>query len=304
VTVCIAARAGQVIFGASDRMLTSGDVQFEPSAGTKIYMLSNSMFMMTAGDAALQAEITAGVQREVLAKIHSDPNKWVMVQDAAEFYVAQYNAIRNKRADSAILSPLHLSGASFISNQKSMTEQLISHISRELLNFSMPHVAAIVAGADADGPHIYMIDQGETNALEANCVDNVGFAAIGIGRRHASSQFMFARHAWNTPVADTLLLTYHAKKKSEVAPGVGIGTDMVMVDGLGGLTVINARVMEKLEVEYQKIAEQENAAFSSARGEVTRYVEELKRKAEVAASATTQQTTPKTDDGAKTIDGA
>jgi hypothetical protein len=70
-TVCIAARAkmipkagdtvGQpvdVIVAAADRMLTAGDVQFEPSAGTKIFTLSSSIFMMTAGDAALQAEIT------------------------------------------------------------------------------------------------------------------------------------------------------------------------------------------------------------------------------------------------------
>ena len=57
VTVCIAARAETLIVGTSDRMLTSGDVQFEPSAGMKLIPLTNSLFMMTAGDAGLQAQI-------------------------------------------------------------------------------------------------------------------------------------------------------------------------------------------------------------------------------------------------------
>jgi hypothetical protein len=89
VTVCIAARAkmiptassavGQpddVIVAAADRMLTSGDVQFEPSAGTKIFSLTNSIFMMTAGDAALQAEITGMVSREIVGRIAQEPGTY------------------------------------------------------------------------------------------------------------------------------------------------------------------------------------------------------------------------------------
>jgi hypothetical protein len=95
-TVCIAARAGNMVVAASDRMLTSGDVQFEPSAGTKIYSLSNSMFVMTAGDAALQAEITGLVMREIVARIRTDPKDWWLVSEAAYVYVRHYNQIRNK----------------------------------------------------------------------------------------------------------------------------------------------------------------------------------------------------------------
>lgn len=304
VTVCIAARAGNVIFGASDRMLTSGDVQFEPSAGTKIIQVTTSMFVMTAGDAALQAEVVGALMREVAARIQKDQASWFRVQDAADIYVEKYNEARNKRAESAILSPLFLDRHSFVSDQKMLAENLASDISKELLNFSMPGIAAIVAGLDSEGSHIYLIQEGETTALEANCVDSVGFASIGMGRRHASSQFMFARHAWNSPIADTLLLTYHAKKKSEVAPGVGLGTDMVMVNGLGGFTVIGDHVLGKLEQEHQKITEEENSAFAKARGEISRYVEEIGKQADAsAAAATTQQPPAKVDDTNKPPDG-
>jgi Proteasome subunit len=117
-TVCIAAKAGNMVVAASDRMLTSGDVQIEPSAGTKIYPLSNSMFVMTAGDAALQAEIIGLVMREIAARIRTDPKDWWLVSEAADLYVGHYNLIRNKKAENAILSPLNLDGQSFLANQK------------------------------------------------------------------------------------------------------------------------------------------------------------------------------------------
>ena len=37
-TVCIAARAGNVVVAASDRMLTAGDVQFEPTAARRLLL--------------------------------------------------------------------------------------------------------------------------------------------------------------------------------------------------------------------------------------------------------------------------
>jgi hypothetical protein len=125
-------------------------------------------------------------------------------------------------------------------------------------------------------------------------VDNVGFAAIGIGARHASSQFMFARHAWNSPFPETLMLTYYAKRKAEVAPGVGNGTDMVMVGpNLASLTTIGDHVIKKLDQEYRKIIRSETSAFERAKGEMTSYVEELTRQAEAAAAASPgEQTAP------------
>ena len=299
VTVCIAARSESTIFAASDRMLTSGDVQFEPSAGTKIFGLSNSMFMMTAGDAALQAEITGMVSREILARIAIDPANWWKVSEAADLYVKYYNFIRNKRAENAILSPLHLDGASFIANQRTMTPDLVSALSKELLNFEIPNVAAIFAGVDPDGTHIYTVHNNE-----ANCVDNVGFAAIGIGGRHASSQFMFARHAWNSPFADTLLLTYYAKRKAEVAPGVGIGTDMVTVGpSLGSFTTIREDVIKKLDREYRKTIRSETLAFRRAKGAMNAYVEELTKQTQAAGAAPPEtQASSKTTDGTPSID--
>lgn len=301
-TVCIAARAENVIVAAADRMLTSGDVQFEPSASTKILPLSNSIFLMTAGDAALQAEIIGMVSREIAERVQREPTNWWQVSEAAELYVKYYNFVRIKRAENAILSPLHLDRNSFLANQKPMSAQLVNDLAKELLNFDIPEVSAIIAGLDLYGAHIYIVHNNE-----ANCVDNVSFAAIGIGSRHASSQFMFARHAWNSPFPDTLLLTHFAKKKAEAAPGAGKGTEMVMVGPtLGSFIRIGEDVLKKLDTEYRKIMRSEDTAFTRARGEIRSYVEELTKQAEAtaatAAASPDKQASPKTNDGTPSAD--
>src|SRR5262245_60728322 len=134
-TVCIAARAYNVIVAATDRMMTSADIQFEPSAGTKIIGLTNSIFLLTAGDAALQAEIYPLVQGEILQMIKDEPQKWMAVSEAAELYVKYYSEIRNKRAANQILAPLHLTLDTFLANQKTMSNQIVTDLTKELLNF-------------------------------------------------------------------------------------------------------------------------------------------------------------------------
>src|SRR6266446_8708177 len=96
---------------------------------------------------------------------------------------------------------------------------------------------SLIMGVDNIGdevsPHIYTIHN-----THISCDDRIGFSAIGSGSRHAESQFMLARHAWNRDTAETLLLTYSAKKDSEIAPGVGEETDLFMIGPAFGSTTI------------------------------------------------------------------
>jgi hypothetical protein len=69
VTVCVAAMCAEnILIGASDRMLTAGDVEFEPDTA-KIYSLSNSAVAMIAGEASLQIEILQSLYRFVGERI-------------------------------------------------------------------------------------------------------------------------------------------------------------------------------------------------------------------------------------------
>ena len=121
-TVCVAARCvGDIVFGASDRMLTSSDVEFEPNTA-KIIPLTRSVIAMTAGDSFLQSEIFREVKSVMYERIKREPHNWWLIRDVAYLYARCRNEIRKKRAEYTILLPLGLDYDSFIGRQQTMSD--------------------------------------------------------------------------------------------------------------------------------------------------------------------------------------
>src|SRR5258708_25020382 len=113
-TICVAAMSdgGDRVFGASDRMLTGRDVEFEPSQ-TKIIGLTRSIAILIAGDTAMQIEVMYGVSSNVKSRVQTQPDNWWNVSDVADLYSRYYNQARSRRSENAILTPLGLTGASY-----------------------------------------------------------------------------------------------------------------------------------------------------------------------------------------------
>ncbi len=273
VTVCVAAICeGHGVIGASDRMLTAGDVQFEPQQ-PKIIFLSNSITAMVAGDSSMQAEIIQKVRADIHKRIDADPSVWWNILDVAELYRVYYNEARLKRAEQSILAPFGLDSNSFISRQKEMDAGFVRQIATELLNYEAQAISVIFAGVDTGGAHLYV-----ANNDGISCLDNVGFAAIGVGYWHANSQMMFAKHTRWKSFPETLLLVYSAKKHAEVAPGVGEATDMFTVGPtLGSNVEIGDHVLKNLQRIYKVEQKREQRAATKAKETVKQYVEEILR---------------------------
>jgi len=209
-----------MVVGASDRMLTVDDsAEYEPPT-SKIFFLTPRAVALIAGDTSSQFTIAIGAQKEIVDRPATD------IKDIAAIYAKHFAAHRLKEAEALILAPLGLTGDTFLKRQKTMAPDIVRDITYKLLAYELD-AEAIIAGMDQAGAHIYTIrDPG----LET-CQDRVGFAAIGIGGPHAESQFMFAKYSpftWYMPW--TLFLTYFAKKRAEVAPGVGQETDMFFIE--------------------------------------------------------------------------
>lgn len=91
-TVCIAAiYEGTGVFSASDRMITSGDVEFEPPV-EKVRYLTSSCLVMFAGDAAMQAEIIQATQAVIAERVRARPLDWLTIKSMAETYKDQMEA--------------------------------------------------------------------------------------------------------------------------------------------------------------------------------------------------------------------
>ena len=287
VTVCIAAICeGNTVFGASDRMLTSGDIEFEPLQ-EKIYQMTTSIAIMLAGDSALQSEILQKVRLDVYERIQHDPQNWWAVEDVAALYSRFYSEAKLKRSEAAILNPLGLNRGTFIERQQQMAASLVSQLAQQMINFEIPKVEAIITGIDSTGAHIYVVEDGD-----ASCADSVGFASIGAGRWHANTQFMFAGHTRSSLGPRTLLLVFSAKRRAEVAPGVGEGTDMFMVPYLGRYTPIGTHVLKELDKAYKGNQRGINRSSRKAEKGFANYLDQLapaQASPEQKASRTTEQ---------------
>jgi hypothetical protein len=274
-------------------MLTAGDVEFEPRQ-TKIYPITNSIAIMVAGDNSLQNEIFHSVSVDVNAAIEASPGTWVNVRDVADWYRKYYYEAYLRKSEDAILAPLGLNHEMFITRQKEMSSNLVTQISTELINFEMPEVATIFAGVDSSGFHIYAAHNGKVT-----CHDSVGFMAIGVGAWHADSHLMFSRHTRFNLFPEALLTVYSAKKRAEVAPGVGKDTDMFVIGPkLGSYLPIGDHVLSELEKIYQSTNRQTERANERARKKAEQYVKKILE----TTTPKEQAALPKDSGGDKTVD--
>lgn len=305
-TVCIAAICDNAsIIGAADRMITSGDIEFEPkldslpkpdslppevsesyNTNQKIFPLTSFSVALTAGDSGLQTQIMGKMISQTYNRLAANPNLWIGVEELANHYIDIFNEIKNKRAAAEVFSPFGLDAKSFIAKQKEMSTDFIAEILARLNRFETNYfgnygVETIFAGMDkiekdVFKPSIYTVHK--TIAGDSIiCNDSVGFSAIGSGSRHAASQFMLAGHSPFSTRDETILLTYLAKKRSEIAPGVGKGEDMFNIGpGAMGRFVMLSNIKDfdltRINTIYKTLESEQEKAFARGNEEMKKYM--------------------------------
>jgi hypothetical protein len=120
------------------------------------------------------------------------------------------------------LAPLGLNSDTFLAQQKEMSDFFVDKVTSQMQAHQSPDVEAIVLGRDGENANIYTVDYRGM----LSCLNDVGFAAIGIGAWHAKSNLMQAGYQSGLSLAPALAAAFTAKKSAEVAPGVGTNTDI------------------------------------------------------------------------------
>ena len=285
VTICVAAIAGgDCVYGASDRMLTSLDIEFEPptteSKPIKTIPLTNSIVAMIAGDdISLLTQLIHDLNFIVSERVKKEPANWWTVSDVAHQYRDLYTFKKNQTIERRILSPRGLSYENFIGRQKEINEALLMKIDSEIGRFKFPPLSVIFAGVDPSGAHLFVARDGEIT-----CEDLVGFAAIGSGYWHAESYFMAQGHTPNSPIHRGVYLTYAAKRRAEIAPGVGTGIDMFLIGPRpGSYSPIRQDVMSEFEKTYEKARKSAKKVWENEEGAMKALLAKLSREAEAQA---------------------
>ena len=194
-------------------MFTAGDIEFEHPE-PKILPLAPRIVVLFAGDVTAHLAIYSTARAEISRSGVTD------VALAAEIVGEAYRAYRGRVAERTILAPLGLTMDSFVAHQRTWPPSVATRVTRAVSEQSAG-VETIVAGMDERGGHVFLIaDPGQVV-----CYDGIGFAAIGGGSRHAPSLLLQRGYTPRMPFARAAVLVYVAKKRSEVAPGVGSTTD-------------------------------------------------------------------------------
>lgn len=264
-TVCIAAiaswpKGGQAIIGASDRMITAsyGEIEYEPPT-SKIFKITDNIIVMIAGEMTVQLEIIEELQRQ--------DNKGILIKKIAEKIATLYEKQKLDLAEKIHLSRFGLTMEGFLKTQKELDPLIVKDLYEKINCVEIQAIESIVTGWDEWGAHIYVVK----NDRIINC-DHEGFASIGIGEHHANSQMMLARYSPLVEVEKAVPLIYIAKKRSQIAAGVGDETDM-FISNRGTITDIKHELLRaKLEETYKNMKTKEDEVFNGSLVEIQKFI--------------------------------
>lgn len=196
-------------------MVTSGYpnlVEFERSS-PKIEHVCAQCVALVAGSAVRYGELLRAVRREVG---HTDDLEVAWVVEKVK---EKYDEFRTRVLEQSIFRPRGLTRAEFYGRMSTFPQPVIRELDTVCATFDY-EVQFVICGVDTAGGHIHLV----LNPGHSECLDAVGFSAIGTGAIHASHSLIANGAEPGISLQRGVYLAYEAKRRSEVAPGVGSGT--------------------------------------------------------------------------------
>ena len=257
VTICLSAicEKGEAVVFATDKLLTAAGfaVEFEHPGG-KSTRIGPNCVGLSAGDALYDTELF-GAAQGAIGQFHAPT-----VEQVATTVRDLFRDLRLKRAEEYVLRPRGLDLASFYENLMGrLPPELAFQIDEGIRSAKLP-LQVMLAGLDSSGAHIYGIE--DPGSLD--CWDRLGYHAVGSGETHALLTLIAREHSIDNTLNQTAYLVYEAKRKAEVAPGVGRETEMGFMSREQGLYLLQKDELDALESAYQQTLAPQREALQAA----------------------------------------
>jgi hypothetical protein len=184
-------------------------------------------------------------------------------------YINCRNRLILQKLDDAVFATWGLNYKTFLKTQNSLSKPVVESIIQDKYNFKrqLSNVSVIITGIDKHGTQLYVI-----NNERSICYNQIGFVAIGSGARHANSQLMLDKYTPYFSFSDALLLIHNAKKRSEIAPGVGRNTDMFLIESQDLSYHLKSEIIDNLDKIYTSVIKKEEKIQLLAKKEVFTYI--------------------------------
>jgi hypothetical protein len=244
--ICTDADLGPLAVVAADRMVTIGSfIEFEHTV-PKMALPTPFSVAMIAGDTLLGTRLARNVANEFVG---AAPNTAEVAARLAQRFVE----MRRSELENQILSLRGLDLQMYYGGHQSLNGNITAMLDNQMSQFNLG-IELLVAGVDGGGAHIFsIVNPGQPDRQH----DVIGYAAIGSGGIHALQAMIGFKHSPTTPLKETVFQVYAAKRRSEVAPGVGLDTDMAIVsaNGIGFLDKATLTKLEDMYTHYGEITE-------------------------------------------------
>jgi len=219
-TICIACKSGNdYVVTASDRMVTLSNPSMEYQQNISKTLKVADNCVISASGVAVNITNIYNKTMEILKT--KDQHT---IKEISDIISNSYQETRKELIEAAILSKVNLDFKSFHEKSRTLNERLVAQITAAVDGYRYG-LDILVAGVDSTGGHIYaVVDPGVVTPIDA-----LGNIAIGSGRIHATSSFIYSDYGPDLDLKHIASMTYEAKRRSEIAAGVGSETDMYVV---------------------------------------------------------------------------
>lgn len=223
-----ATRPGRAIVTASDRMLTAEPAQIEHTLHVlKGNILNKHNVLLAAGDITVHNDLI----RDLFTFINQAGDT-LTTKAIADEYGRLARAYKARKAEEYYLSPLKMTTEVFVERQAKMNQNIVDDLTNKIQNYHLG-IEAVIAGMTGENAHLFYVDP----AGMVTCHDDFGYVTVGIGGTHAAGHFMVTSYSSAIGYFDALWAVFSAKRRGEIAPGVGDFTDMVRINEHGALHI-------------------------------------------------------------------
>ncbi|HED37812.1 MAG TPA: hypothetical protein ENI76_06160 [Ignavibacteria bacterium] len=240
-TVCIAALADdeKSVVLASDKMISKQvpPIEYEHDI-EKIVKITDNFYVLIAGTVNNAVDIIDSVRNQIRAN-HTVAEKF-------EKFKKAYASFREQKIVDVILQAQGFhSLQDFQSKQQTLTREVVTSIQNLIANANLQTIMILVA-LDDKKCHIRVL----TNPSEL--INPLEYATTGTGELHAVQSLIGVKYKKSEDLDAATYLVYEAKRRAEVAPGVGTLTEMIVLSHKEDGTVAERR----LEVaDFDKLSE-------------------------------------------------
>lgn len=223
-TVCIAALAedGKKCVLVSDQMITVHfpiGYEHENESVSKIIKFNHQAYVLIAGDVLFANSVVRAVKEN-----RQSVN--LLEESLFELIKREYQQLRLKKVEELYLKPKGLTLKQYYQMQNSLNQNIVMRFDSQAERYN-PQTSFIVVQKMSECYDIHIVD----NPGMDYCFSPLGYVAIGSGAPHAKYEMIESNYSKAMSVEDVQKLVKKAKKRSEVAPGVGKETKLITAGG-------------------------------------------------------------------------